>query len=1041
MSSRHRNSLTDADLAFLTSGLTGVLWIAILLAWSGWLSITCALAILVSPILSAIAKKADSWPPVGVFSYAASRFFFVVILCVLVLLLSVLGLPILLLLLAFPKLLWFAGALMVVSSALPWIGKALRPLQPRLFVTAVAGTSLAFLFHSVLPPLAATVVFAALWGTSWRRLSRRDLWAHAARLWRPPGSSLGSTAESETPQQVVVRQLATIPRAARKAFVPDEGEAELSRLLVARAEGGWAGLTLRYFSLACDLHRAFAVEDTARFAARYFELWRDSLIRLDDTQLYNLLERLSGLEGPADLVKGDPSVFLYCDLLFRDAAVRRNEPRPEPSLSFALSGWIACHLQGRTAEDPESLREILRRPAAEALLPLCRRILGHAVQFQEGAFVRELAQNVLDEALRVSAGPERRIVDISCRMTEEDYLEVEVSDRLGMSFATLVNVLLIPNRTTKSPCDWQTIGRFGQGFFTVLRDAEEVLIQTCLQESEGTRREFHVRLAPVWSNGVIHDVVVDFAETERGRDHSEGTTITWRGHDSGGAEAVAHARMAIRDQLQALPVEDLAVRLEGELINQPYSNFASVPTLLGTLSLSAGPAEDQDLLVTKNGLPLARVSRHAGASFLPGAPEKLMRILFTGGVVLDLPPGLPLNRTRTALAAKERFAAGLTHETVRACLLADIEAYLRLKPIPSTMVRDDAIPTSYYHDSHQPKRRRRRAFRRDGCDATVESLAENIAAGKPFLEELNGWWVYGADLLVSLPCINHRLRSRRNSVHGLARSSFLGLLLHDLPYPSWPVRERGVRKEGLGLTGTLVRWMTDGPLKLIGPVAVLILILFLCLPFRFFGQQVSWIALLGFTATATLWAAAKFVTKSRFAVAVTMTEDDEEGRLVWEAFGSIGARLVHALIGVEPICRLYRRNTRIEAFARGRLEVFWNAWYMKRTWDIRHLLRFLLARGGEENAVTLEPWLKDFLLLLTHESQHLQEKSGCTTHDEAFYQQQRRLLEKVLRQEESCVEIFDRMAQRNVSWTCSPAWAFIARRMTKRGAWEVLTKR
>jgi hypothetical protein len=142
----------------------------------------------------------------------------------------------------------------------------------------------------------------------------------------------------------------------------------------------------------------------------------------------------------------------------------------------------------------------------------------------------------------------------------------------------------------------------------------------------------------------------------------------WRGWRGG--DFVEDAREDIRESLQNIPVEDLHIWLDGERVNEPSSSYARTPTIFGPLRLSAHTMDRKDLLLTKNNLPLACVSSASTENFFPDAPKNSIDILFAGGIVLDLPPGLPLTRTRNALAADAlqpwlgRFLFLLTHESV-----------------------------------------------------------------------------------------------------------------------------------------------------------------------------------------------------------------------------------------------------------------------------------------------------------------------------------------------------------------------------------------
>jgi hypothetical protein len=731
-----------------------------------------------------------------------------------------------------------------------------------------------------------------------------------------------------------------------------------------------------------------------------------------------------------------------------------DEPFPPDAFTFPLSAWVACHLEGRTANHPETLLKELSRPLPEDRLPLCRRILAHAVQFQEGPFIRELVQNVLDEAARIGAGPWRRVLEIDCRAAGDHLLEIEVADLLGMSFETVVNDLLVPNRTSKSVRDWGTIGRFGQGFFTALREAESVRVRSFQRTAAGGGWDLDVLLTPVWNDGRLHDITVALSSVWlRNRSRLEGTAIAWRGRPGTGDDFVVRAWEEVRDTLQNIPADELFIRLNGEMVNQPSSNYARIPTPLGPLLLLAQEADDKDLLITKNNLLLTRISRQSFRDFFPEAPEHFADFLFAGGIVLDLPPGLPVNRTRNAIAGRERFAGSLSRDVVRACLLAEIEFALRLRVWPSSLRRKGVIsddPSDWCSPEKTRKWRKQRStswYDFLSRSALPTDLGKRIAAGENFLKELRD--SLRSNLLLSVPCIPDRLGTQRRSLSQIAGVSWASLFRYALPFPSRPVHATLSSLRRPGLLGRLARLMRStyrGSCKFATVACGLLL---LAIPFLFLGQQVGLWAIFAFVAYLFARVGIQLVYKTLLAMAAPIGEvmSDRPRLSVWDALGSIardGALLLLQeslqIPESRPGCRLYQRPSKAIAFAPqgGGLDgvISWNAHHMKKGWDIRNLRSYLRSGGDRAAIEEFQLWLSRFLFVLTHESAHLLEKKGSTTHEEVFYRRQRRLLEKVLRRESDFMALFEREALRSVRWTWSPAWIFLVRRNAERREWE-----
>jgi hypothetical protein len=248
----------------------------------------------------------------------------------------------------------------------------------------------------------------------------------------------------------------------------------------------------------------------------------------------------------------------------------------------------------------------------------------------------------------------------------------------------------------------------------------------------------------------------------------------------------------------------------------------------------------------------------------------------------------------------------------------------------------------------------------------------------------------------------------------------------------------------------MARWIY---LRLCGAALAAFLLLFLAIPLRFLGQQVGLWALGAFLLYFLLRLATEVAHRTALAIAAPIGEIPP-GRSrcsVWDALGSVaqdGAALLlqrfPRIPRLHPRCRLYQKASPVDAFAEqgGGItgEISWNARAMRKGWDIRHLLRYLRSNGDPAAAEALRPWLGRYLFLLTHESVHLLERRKATTHEEKFYRHQRRLLEKVLINEDDFMAHFEREAGRAVRWTWSPAWLFLVWRNAKRRRWDWVAK-
>ena len=232
--------------------------------------------------------------------------------------------------------------------------------------------------------------------------------------------------------------------------------------------------------------------------------------------------------------------------------------------------------------------------------------------------------------------------------------------------------------------------------------------------------------------------------------------------------------------------------------------------------------------------------------------------------------------------------------------------------------------------------------------------------------------------------------------------------------------------------------------------AAIFALLVLAVPFWFLGHQVGLWALGAGLVYFLVTIGFKASSRTLLALIVPIGEipPGRSRQSVWDALGSIAqdgaVLLLQSSLEIperRPDCRLYRKISPVMAFApqgRGLTgHISWNAHAMTKERDVRHLLRYLRSKGDPAAAETLRPWLEQFLFLLTHETVHLLERTGSTTHEEEFYRHQRRLLEKgASAGRTTSMTLCEREARRTVRWAWSPAWFFLMRRSAKRRRWE-----
>lgn len=307
---------------------------------------------------------------------------------------------------------------------------------------------------------------------------------------------------------------------------------------------------------------------------------------------------------------------------------------------------LARRLRSKTfmkqlAEDPGHFGEWVRGVSAEKDTFLQKRELLHGVYHQSASdpylFLRELIQNSLDASkTAVGQAPSMHIDEY----VSLDSHILKIEDYVGMNLETVLGYLLVPEMSTKGD---ESLGKFGVGFLTILRDAKQVDIQT---EKDGRRLDVQVK--PVIEDGVIVDLQVQYSETSCDP-QSRRTTIYKHMKRDNSKLTSARIESAIYRYTKHVDPEELSIGYrDRKHINYSHSVTSEyVDVHLGSFRA----LESGNLQVTQGGLYVMDIPTR----WLDQIPRPVRNIIIENGFVCDIPRSIPLTRSRNAIAQADRY--------------------------------------------------------------------------------------------------------------------------------------------------------------------------------------------------------------------------------------------------------------------------------------------------------------------------------------------------------------------------------------------------
>ncbi|NQT32979.1 MAG: ATP-binding protein, partial [Candidatus Omnitrophica bacterium] len=427
--------------------------------------------------------------------------------------------------------------------------------------------------------------------------------------------------------------------------------------------------------------RATDVQRMIKEIARYYVTLEDDS-EVSEEQIVDLMAFLDqeflmgGVTGLEEYARGASSVA---------SLVPSAKPFRRGNLVNILSAYFGKgeDIDAKDIKEDGVSSESLRAKAARGQITQSVNYQDH----EQFVFIRELLQNsrdaVVEEERRQSELDEseresvNKTIEITTGTVEDKEgvkkAEIVIRDFIGMSTRQVINYLLIPNRSSKAGEESLT-GFFGHGFFTALREAEEVVVRT----SRGDGKVTVVRLIPQFDSeeGVITGVDYELYLSEG---DFKGTEVVWRKRES--PTSIDNALLSGRVKMFSRTIEgSVDIEHNGEKVVRIDREKQIITELShGRSSCKVFLDEDNPSLVVQKGLFVMRFDKRFLSDVLGLSPDSdifnLLIRLADLGVVIEVPDELRLTRDR-AHFLKEDFHADMKTMILASLTDAAIRAYL-----------------------------------------------------------------------------------------------------------------------------------------------------------------------------------------------------------------------------------------------------------------------------------------------------------------------------------------------------------------------------
>jgi len=278
---------------------------------------------------------------------------------------------------------------------------------------------------------------------------------------------------------------------------------------------------------------------------------------------------------------------------------------------------------------------------------------------------RENGQNSRDEAVRQG---KKGKLDIKVEISEDKKrIILKFEDDFGMDAVKLIQFLINPGASDKRQ-DQRLTGRFGQGFFTNLKDAEEVRVKTSL----GDYQVVYASLNPIRNaKQETTDIKVSIL---RKLEKYKGTEVEVILKVEGDSEVtVSHILEKAALYLGLIDKNILEITLNGALLNKggfaEKDLLAQVDTAYGKLSFYHYPDRRA---VTHKQLYVTILNEQ----YVKAIPSLLLEILLKHGIIIDLPDKLELISDRSGLTLSDEKLKEMEKATFVTAVMAAARLYI-----------------------------------------------------------------------------------------------------------------------------------------------------------------------------------------------------------------------------------------------------------------------------------------------------------------------------------------------------------------------------
>jgi hypothetical protein len=324
------------------------------------------------------------------------------------------------------------------------------------------------------------------------------------------------------------------------------------------------------------------------------------------------------------------------------------------------------------------------------------REITHAVHFQAlnstDLYVWELIQNAVDVMQADGMDEEKRNIEITVAANVENELTTSFQDPVGMDISTVLNQFLVPGETSKLDKSKGFIGYYGQGVYTLFKDFKEIKIKT----STGDGTVWYLTIKPIVEHEMINDVSIDFRSAS---EEFKGTIISKNQEVDNPYIEAAFVKDAVMTLTSALSSDRANISYQDESINAKYETL-SINQIedLGDLIIYKNPNN----IVTQYGLYV----KDLGSEYTGLIPDFMNKSLQNwGGIVIDLPTGVELTRSRQDIANKDKIQKVLNRQVQLALVKSYFESFRNRMEDGSARFPIDELPYDYLsrgEDYHLP---------------------------------------------------------------------------------------------------------------------------------------------------------------------------------------------------------------------------------------------------------------------------------------------------------------------------------------------------